>query len=100
MTFSVKSLPKTTHDLSRNFLDRYRLRALIVELIDLDHGQTPLADRNIDWLLDRYFKHIVPRDLKNRIITDPSLKRETLLEPRHARHIPLAEISHPTRNGY
>jgi hypothetical protein len=78
--------------MSRNFLDRYRLRALIVELIELDHGKTPLADRNIDWLLDRYFKHIIPRDLKNRIITDPSLEREILLEPRHPRHIPLAEI--------
>jgi hypothetical protein len=78
--------------MSLNFLDRYRLRALIVELIELDHGETPLADRNIDWLLDRYFKHIIPRDLKNRIITDPSLEREISLEPRHPRHIPLAEI--------
>ena len=78
--------------MSLNFLDRYRLRALIVELIELDHGETPLADRNIDWLLDRYFKYIIPRDLKNRIITDPSLEREILLEPRHPRHIPHAEI--------
>ena len=78
--------------MSLNFLDRYRLRALIVELIELDHGETALADRNIDWLLDRYFEHIIPRDLKNRITTDPSLEREILLEPRHPRHIPLAEI--------
>ena len=78
--------------MSLNFLDRYRLRALIVELIELDHGETPLADRNIDWLLDRYFKHIIPRDLKNRIISDPSLEREISLEPRHPRHIALAEI--------
>ena len=92
LTFSIKSLQKETHDMSLNFLDRYRLRALIVELIELDHGETPLADRNIDWLLDRYFKCIIPRNLKNRIITDPSLEREILLEPRHPRHIPLAEI--------
>jgi hypothetical protein len=78
--------------MSLNFLDRYRLRALIVELIGLDHGETPLADRNIDWLLDLYFKHIIPRDLKNRIISDPSLEREISLEPRHPRHIPVAEI--------
>ena len=78
--------------MSLDFLDRYRLRALIVELIELDHGETPRADRNIDWLLDRYFVHIIPRDLKNRITTDPSLEREILLEPRHPRHIPLAEI--------
>ena len=78
--------------MSQNFLDRYRLRASIVELIELDRGETPLADRNIDWLLDRYFQHIIPRDLKNRIITDPLLERKILLEPRHPRHIPLAEI--------
>ena len=78
--------------MSLNFLDRYRLRALIVELIELDHSETSLADRNIDWLLDRYFKYIIPRDLKNRIITDPSLEREILLEPRHPRHIPISEI--------
>ena len=78
--------------MSRNFLDRYLLRALIVELIELDHGKTPLADRNIDWLLDRYFKHIVPRDLNNRIMTDPALEDEISLEPRHPRHIPHSEI--------
>jgi hypothetical protein len=92
LTFSIKSLHKTTHDLSRNFLDRFRLRALIVELIEIDHGKTPLEDRNIDWLVNLYIQHIIPRDLKNRIITDPSLEPEILLEPRHPRHIPLAEI--------
>ena len=92
LTFSIESLRGDTHDMSRNFLDRYRLRALIVELIELDHGETPLADRNIDWLIDRYFKHIIPRDLKHRIISDPSLEREILLEPRHPRHISHAEI--------
>jgi len=78
--------------MSRNFLDRYRLRALIVELIELDHGKTPLESRNIDWLIDRYFEHILPRSLKNRIITDPSLEREISLEPRHPRHVSHAEI--------
>ena len=78
--------------MSLNFLDRYRLRALIVELIELDHGETPLADRNIDWLVDRYFKHIIPRDLKNRIIKDPLLEREFSQEPRHPRHIPVSEV--------
>jgi hypothetical protein len=78
--------------MSRNFLDRYRLRALIVELIELDHGETPLADRNIDWLIDRYIKYIIPRSLNSRIITDPSLEREILLEPRHPRHVSHAEI--------
>jgi hypothetical protein len=65
---------------------------LIVELIELDQGKTPLEDRNIDWLINGYFQHIIPRDLKNRIITDPSLEPEILLEPRHPRHIPVAEI--------
>lgn len=78
--------------MSQNFLERYRLRALIVELIDLDHGETALADRNVDWLIDRYFEHIIPRDLNNRITTDPSLEREVLLEPRHLRHTSHAEI--------
>ena len=93
LTFSIKSLHKTTHDLSRNFLDRYRLRAVIVELIEIDNGKTPLEDRNIDWLINLYIQHIIPRDLKNRIITDPILEQpEILLEPRHPRHIPVAEI--------
>ena len=92
LTFSIKSLHRTTYDMSRNFLDRYRLRALIVELIELDHGETPLADRNIDWLVDRYYKHIIPRSLQSRIITDPSLEREILQEPRHPRHVSHAEI--------
>lgn len=78
--------------MSRNFLDRYRLRALIVELIELDQDETPLEDRNIDWLIDRYFEHILPRSLDNRIITDPSLDPEILLEPRHPRHVSRAEI--------
>ena len=92
LTFSVKSLHKATYDMSQNFLDRYRLRALIVELIDLDHGETPIEDRNIDWLIDRYFEHILPRSLNNRIITDPSLEPDILLEPRHPRHVSHAEI--------
>lgn len=65
---------------------------MIVELIELDQGQTRLADRNIDWIIDRYFQHIIPHDLKNRIITDPSLEHEILLEPRLPQHIPRAEI--------
>ena len=74
-------------------MDRYRLRAVIVELIEIDNGKTPLEDRNIDWLINLYIQHIIPRDLKNRIITDPTLEqREILLEPRHPRHIPVAEI--------
>ena len=78
--------------MSRNFLDRYRLRALVVELIELDNGETPLENRNIDWLIDRYFEHILPRSLHNRIITDPSLEREISREPRHPRHVSRAEI--------
>ena len=40
MTFGIKSLQKATHDMSRNFLYSYRLRALIVELLieELHHG--------------------------------------------------------------
>ena len=78
--------------MSRNFLDRYRIRALIVELIALDNGETPLEDRSIDWLIDRYYEHILPRSLKNRVITDPSLEPKVLLEPRHPRHVSHAEI--------
>ena len=80
--------------MSRNLLDRYRLRAAVLELIELDQGKTQLANRNIDWIINRYFQHIIPRDLKpeNRIIMDPSLDREILLEPRHPRHIPHSEI--------
>jgi len=79
--------------MSRNFIDRYQLRALIEQLIDTDKENTPVEDRNIDWLIQRYLDEIHPRDARNRIVVEPSLA-ETFSEPRHLNHLPRARIRH------
>ncbi|KAF8969445.1 hypothetical protein BDZ97DRAFT_1915399 [Flammula alnicola] len=91
-TYWVQSLHVSTFRQSRNFLDRYRLRALIVELIETDPDETTLEERNIDWLIRRYFAEIRPRDQDRRIIADPESEPGIDEEPRHLRHIPHAEI--------
>jgi len=80
--------------MSRNFFDRYRLRALIEELIATDLENTPVENRNIDWLIQRYLAHIHPKDAHNRIITDPELDKSIYSEPRHLSHLPRARIRH------
>ncbi|KDR83945.1 hypothetical protein GALMADRAFT_236453 [Galerina marginata CBS 339.88] len=91
-TYWVKSLHVAAYAASRNFFDRYRLRALVVELMETDPDKTPLEGRNIDWVLRRYFDTIRPRDRENRIIADETLELDVAAEPRHLRHIPSAEI--------
>ena len=80
--------------MSRNFFDRYRLRALIDELIATDPENTPVENRNIDWLIQRYLAHIHPKDAHRRIITDPELEKDIYSEPRHLNHLPRARIRH------
>lgn len=80
--------------MSRNFFDRYRLRALIEQLIETDKDKTLVEDRNIDWLIQRYLDEIHPRDAHNRIIVDPSLQAEISSEPRHLNHLPQSRIRH------
>lgn len=92
-TFSVESLHPSTLSMSVNFLDRYRLRALIKELVDTDKNHTPLKNRNIEWLIRRYYEEIYPRDSDRvRKIQDPRLDFDVDEEPKHLRHIPRAEI--------
>ena len=90
----VQTLHVTTFSLSRNFFDRYRLRALIDELITTDPENTPVEKRNIDWLIQRYLAHIQPKDAHRRIITDPELEKDIYSEPRHLNHLPRARIRH------
>lgn len=92
--FWVETLHVTTFSMSRNFFDRYRLRALIVQLIETDKDRTPVEGRNIDWLIQRYLDEIHPRDSHNRIIVDPSLLAEISSEPRHLNYLPQARIRH------
>jgi hypothetical protein len=79
--------------MSQNFLDRYRLRALVKELTDTDTKHTPLQNRNIEWLIARYYEEIYPRDYDRiRRIQDPRLDFDVDDEPKHLRHLPRAEI--------
>lgn len=92
-TFSVESLHPFTLNQSLNFLDRFQLRALIKELIDTDENHTPLKNRDIEWLIRRYYEEIYPRDSDRvRKIQDPKLDLDVDEEPKYLRHIPRAEI--------
>ncbi|KIM46384.1 hypothetical protein M413DRAFT_441477 [Hebeloma cylindrosporum] len=91
--FSVETLHPSTLNMSTNFLERFRLRALIKELIDTDENCTPLKNRNIEWLIHRYYTEIYPRDSdRARKIQDSRLDLDVYEEPKHLRHIPRAEI--------
>jgi len=79
--------------MSVNFMERYRLRALIRELVDTDQNHVPLQSRNIEWVIRRYYEEIHPRDSERvRKIQDPKLDFDVDEEPKHLRHIPRAEI--------
>ena len=84
----------STYSLSRNFFDRYQLRALIEQLIDTDKDTTPLEKRTIDWLIERYLAEIHPRDAHNRIIAEPNPETDVSSEPRHLNHLPRARVRH------
>ncbi|KAF9562151.1 hypothetical protein CPC08DRAFT_388359 [Agrocybe pediades] len=90
----VKSLHAACYAASRNFLDRYRLRAAIDDLIERDKGQTPLEERTIDWLVRRYRDMIVSDDRNRpRMIPDLSPDTEDSLPPaRYPRHVSEAEV--------
>ncbi|KAJ3516312.1 hypothetical protein NLJ89_g1207 [Agrocybe chaxingu] len=77
---------------NRNFFDRYRLRALIEDLIRTDPRKTPTEGRNIDWLVRQYLETIHTRDKDNRIIYDPPPDIDASSEPRHLRHLPHAAV--------
>lgn len=82
---------------SRNFLERYRLWALIDEIITSDPDQTPIQNRTIDWLVDSYLSRFRKKDEFRRIIfntdVDPDVDEtgETS-KLRFLRHVPRAEI--------
>ncbi|KAF9454571.1 hypothetical protein P691DRAFT_655722 [Macrolepiota fuliginosa MF-IS2] len=97
-SFHIQNLDPKTYELSRNFLERYRLRRLIHELID--GSDTPIQDRNIDWLVNQYLAQVRPMDKYFRIIyrpldgkgADPKKGDMKLKQPRHLRRIHKAEI--------
>lgn len=89
----MKSLHVACYAASRNFLDRYRLRAAIEEIIQSDTENTPLEARTIDWLIERYYQVILPRDKEHRIISDPTPNAEQpTASVRQPRHVSPAEI--------
>ena len=95
--YDIKSLDVGTFQSSQKFLTRYRLWALIDDVIAKDRHNTPLENRTIDWLVDNYFSHFRKRDLYQRLIFDPSRdddvdKDGTTTKQRYLRHVPRAEI--------
>lgn len=95
--YSILSLDVGTYEISQNFLTRYRLWALIDEIIKDDPDHTPLEDRTIDWLADRYLKRFRKRDRYRRHIFDVHNDVEVDLQgmtskPRCLRHVPQSEV--------
>ena len=94
--YDIKSLDVGTFESSQNFLARYRLWALIDNIIATDPHNTPLEHRTIHWLVDSYVARFRERDLYQRLIFDPSGDdvdgEGTTIKRRHLRHVPRAEI--------
>ncbi|KAH9482573.1 hypothetical protein JR316_0004673 [Psilocybe cubensis] len=86
-TYSVESYYWGTLRKSQNFLERYRLRALVAELVEIDR-HTPPEDRDIEWAIRQYMDIILPRDKQKRFFVEPGHQ----YAPRHLRHIPRAYI--------
>ncbi|KAF9466306.1 hypothetical protein BDZ94DRAFT_1306300 [Collybia nuda] len=84
---------------SQNFLARYRLWALMNEMIETDPKHTPVEDRTIDWLVRTYLRRFRARratDLHHRFIFDPNDSdvdsHGNTTTRRHLRRIPHADI--------
>lgn len=77
-----------TRDASHKFIARYRLRAMIAELIETDPKRTPLEERTVDWVVRRYFEEIIPRDKSRRFFKEYG----HIYAPRRLRHFPKAQI--------
>lgn len=98
--FCIETLDVLAHDLSRNFFERYRIRRLIQELVDGSISNTPIQDRNIDWLIKQYLAQVVPMDSFSRIIYRPDISSAVynqrgdmvLKKPRHRRTIHKAAV--------
>lgn len=95
--YNVLSLDVGTFETSQDFLQRYRLWALIDEIIKTDPAKTPLEDRTIDWLVDNYINRFIKRDLYRRIIFDTDNDSDvdvqgTTSKKRYLRHVPRSEI--------
>ncbi|XP_006458049.1 hypothetical protein AGABI2DRAFT_115068 [Agaricus bisporus var. bisporus H97] len=97
-SFCIGTLDVEVYHLSRNFLERYRMRRVIHELID--GSNSPIEDRDIDWLVEKYLTQEVAMDKHFRIIYNPNLSNAQynkrgdlrLSEPRHTRTIHTSQI--------
>jgi hypothetical protein len=95
--YDIKSLDVATFERSQNFLARYRLWALIENVILTDPQKTPVKDRTIDWLVDNYLARYRKGDIhRRRLISEPRDKEVDVegntAKRHHLRHIPRAEI--------
>ncbi|KAG5647980.1 hypothetical protein DXG03_007014 [Asterophora parasitica] len=91
-SYNLRSLDVGTFHRSQNFLARYRLWALVNEIIETDPEQTPIEDRTIDWLITSYIDRFRPRDLDHHFFSPSSDTGGTKHRRRHLRHLPQAEV--------
>lgn len=89
-TIEITSLEVRTYEHSRNFLDRYFLWAVICQIDALDKGRTPLDQRTIDWLVERYTTEIRKHDFFQRLISNGPGEQTSV--KRHLRHVSQADI--------
>ncbi|KAF5370224.1 hypothetical protein D9615_010088 [Tricholomella constricta] len=89
--YDVRSLDVRTFKTSQNFLARYRLWALIDEIIMTDPDQTAVEKRTIDWLVNNYLHRFKERDI-NRGFFTLSCCDERMTRQRFLRHVPRAEV--------
>ena len=89
-TVEITSLDVRTYEHSRNFLDRYFLWAVICQIDALDKGRTPLDQRTIDWLVERYTTDIRTHDFFQRLISNGPGEQTSV--KRHLRHVSQADI--------
>ncbi|KAF5358465.1 hypothetical protein D9756_001489 [Leucocoprinus leucothites] len=97
-SFRLASLDVKTFSLSRNFIERYTIRRMMQQLIL--GCDTPITERDIEWLVQQYFKQVIPLDKDIRYIYNPNIAGIVtnsrgalkLSTPRHSRPVHKAEI--------
>src|ERR1700722_1474750 len=96
--YEVRSMDVETFETSQHFLDRYRLLALMEDIVLTDVEQIPIRERSIDYFVSRYLERYAFTNYHrhHRHLYDPSDSDVdddgTTTTPRHPRHIPRSEV--------
>lgn len=82
---------------SELFLDRFRLLALVDEIIQTDATKTPQEHRTIGYFVENYRKRFLQRDRFRRLISvegDSDVDEgHSTKKARHMRHVPRSEVA-------